>query len=145
MAENSCQPPPQPRRKISLPWFRQSSFGLGVSAGKRLPKQHTIAGSDFNVHCNDKDDNISPTSQETWVLADSNANGPGELSVQRGQQVEVVAASAASNNMVVVRVSASGQEGMVPLTCLKQPVGGFKFRNGGGAFPGEGKPLCLFI
>lgn len=39
------QPPLQPRRKISLPWFRQSSFGLGA-AGKRLPKQHTIAVSD---------------------------------------------------------------------------------------------------
>lgn len=41
----SNQPPLQPRRKISLPWFRQSSFGLGA-AGKRLPKQHTIAVTD---------------------------------------------------------------------------------------------------
>ena len=30
------------RRKISMPWFRQSSFGLGL-AKLRLPKQHTIA------------------------------------------------------------------------------------------------------
>ena len=30
------------RRKISMPWFRQSSFGLGLSK-LRLPKQHTIA------------------------------------------------------------------------------------------------------
>ena len=29
-------------RKISLPWFRQSSFGIGA-ATRRLPKQHTIA------------------------------------------------------------------------------------------------------
>ena len=36
-------PPQQPRRKISLPWFRQSSFGIGT-ASKRLPKQHTIGG-----------------------------------------------------------------------------------------------------
>ena len=109
--------------------------------------------------------------QETLVLADSNANGPGELSVQRGQQVEVVglppgppgqppgnshtassgapaAAAAASagggvggagNNMVIVRLS-SGSEGLVPLTCLKQPTGGFKFKNGlGGSFKDEGE------
>ena len=105
--------------------------------------------------------------QETWVLADSNANGPGELSVQRGQQVEVVglppgppgqppgnshiassgapasaAASAgggsAGNNMVIVRIS-SGSEGLVPLTCLKQPTGGFKFKNGLGNLKDEGE------
>ena len=97
--------------------------------------------------------------QETWVLADSNANGPGELSVQRGQQVEVVGlppsgnapastASAASitaspapeagNNMVIVRLS-SGSEGLVPLTCLKQPTGGFKFKNGLGSLKDEGE------
>lgn len=33
------------RRKISLPWFRQSSFGMSLSR-LRLPKQHTIATSD---------------------------------------------------------------------------------------------------
>ena len=32
------------KRKISMPWFRQSSFGLGL-AKLRLPKQHTIAGT----------------------------------------------------------------------------------------------------
>ena len=32
------------RRKISLPWFRQSSFGMSF-ARLRLPKQHTIASS----------------------------------------------------------------------------------------------------
>ena len=97
--------------------------------------------------------------QETLVLADSNANGPGELSVQRGQQVEVVGlppgppgqppgdshtASAgggggsAGNNMVIVRLS-SGTEGLVPLTCLKQPTGGFKFKNGLGSLKDEGE------
>ena len=30
------------RRKISMPWFRQSSFGMGLQKF-RLPKQHTIA------------------------------------------------------------------------------------------------------
>ena len=97
--------------------------------------------------------------QETLVLADSNANGPGELSVQRGQQVEVVglppgppgqppgnshAASdgggggSGGNNMVIVRLS-SGSEGLVPLTCLKQPTGGFKFKNGLGSLKDEGE------
>ena len=32
------------RRKISMPWFRQSSFGLGLNK-LRLPKQHTIASN----------------------------------------------------------------------------------------------------
>ena len=95
------------------------------------------------------------------MLADSNANGPGELSVQRGQQVEVVgpastataASSAASpasasvatstsvatgKDMVIVRLS-SGSEGLVPLTCLKQPTGGFKFKNGLGSLKDEGE------
>ena len=93
------------------------------------------------------------------MLADSNANGPGELSVQRGQQVAVVGlppgppgqppgdshtASAgggggsAGNNMVIVRLS-SGTEGLVPLTCLKQPTGGFKFKNGLGSLKDEGE------
>ena len=37
-------PKPRAKRKISLPWFRQSSFGLG-SGGERksLSKQNTIA------------------------------------------------------------------------------------------------------
>ena len=33
------------RRKISMPWFRQSSFGMSL-ARLRLPKQHTIATSE---------------------------------------------------------------------------------------------------
>lgn len=63
------------------------------------------------------------------MLADSNANGPGELSVQRGQQVEVVGPAPNNVSMVLVRLN-GGQEGCVPLTCLKQPAGGFKFKNG---------------
>jgi len=40
-------PPGKPRRlrKISMPWFRQSSFGMSL-ARLRLPKQHTIATGD---------------------------------------------------------------------------------------------------
>ena len=37
--------PHKSKRKISMPWFRQSSFGMSL-ARLRLPKQHTIATSD---------------------------------------------------------------------------------------------------
>ena len=43
LTSGAATAPPQPRRKISLPWFRQSSFGIST-ASKRLPKQHTIGG-----------------------------------------------------------------------------------------------------
>ena len=46
-SENTAAAPPQSRRKISLPWFRQSSFGLG-GLHQRLPKQHTIATSNLD-------------------------------------------------------------------------------------------------
>lgn len=36
------------RRKISLPWFRQHSFGMGL-ARLRLPKQHTVASLDSGL------------------------------------------------------------------------------------------------
>ncbi len=45
------------RRKISMPWFRQSSFGISLTRF-RLPKQHTIAATsdvDFEV---DKADSV---------------------------------------------------------------------------------------
>ena len=38
----SASHPSRSRRKISMPWFRQSSFGMSL-ARLRLPKQHTIA------------------------------------------------------------------------------------------------------
>ena len=39
---SSSSHPSRSRRKISMPWFRQSSFGMSL-ARLRLPKQHTIA------------------------------------------------------------------------------------------------------
>lgn len=42
---SSSRKPPKSRRKISMPWFRQSSFGMSL-ARLRLPKQHTIATPD---------------------------------------------------------------------------------------------------
>ena len=41
------QPPVSHRRKISLPWFRQSSFGIGTKSAT-LKKQHTIAASTYD-------------------------------------------------------------------------------------------------
>ena len=68
---------------------------------------------------------------ESWVLSDYTASGQGELSVQRGQQVEVLepASGSTSTAMVVVRLFGQKEEGMIPLTCLKQPTGGLKYRN----------------
>ena len=43
LASGAATAPLQPRRKFSLPWFRQSSVGIST-ASKRLPKQHTIGG-----------------------------------------------------------------------------------------------------
>ena len=73
---------------------------------------------------------------ESWVLSDYTASGQGELSVQRGQQVEVLepaglSSTSGSNStaMVIVRLFGQKEEGMIPLTCLKQPAGGLKYRN----------------
>ena len=76
---------------------------------------------------------------ESWVLSDYTASGQGELSVQRGQQVEVLepvsgsglSSTSGSNSTAMVIVGLFGQkeEGMIPLTCLKQPTGGLKYRN----------------
>ena len=39
------------RRKISMPWFRQSSFGIGLTK-LRLPKQNTIASGTLDSPTN---------------------------------------------------------------------------------------------
>lgn len=39
------------RRKISMPWFRQSSFGMTI-AKLRLSRQHTIAAPEHTVEMN---------------------------------------------------------------------------------------------
>ena len=48
MSESPGKKPSKSHRKISMPWFRQSSFGMSLSR-LRLPKQHTIATSDADV------------------------------------------------------------------------------------------------
>ncbi len=69
------------------------------------------------------------------MIQDFSASAPGEMTVSRGQQVEVVEAPAspASPDMVRVRIvpaaptsgaavaSSSGAEGLVPYSCLKFP------------------------
>ena len=51
--------------------------------------------------------------------------------MQRGQQVEVLepASSSSSTAMVKVRLFGQKEEGSIPITCLKQPAGGLKYRN----------------
>merc|ERR1712110_318185 len=78
------------RRKISMPWFRQSSFGLGLQK-LRLPKQHTIASSNSNsIHPDGEGPSCRAVSSSellhqkscelvtttTWVIAD-HVNSPG--------------------------------------------------------------------
>ena len=43
--------PAKNRRKISMPWFRQSSFGMTI-AKLRLPRQHTIAAPEPLIEMN---------------------------------------------------------------------------------------------
>uniref|UniRef100_A0A224XHF4 Putative guanine nucleotide exchange factor for rho and rac gtpase n=1 Tax=Panstrongylus lignarius TaxID=156445 RepID=A0A224XHF4_9HEMI len=61
----------------------------------------------------------------TWVINDHTAAGAGQLSVSKGQQVEVVETVAGSPEWCLVRMPSSGldppPEGLVPLSVLKQP------------------------
>ncbi|KAJ8878381.1 hypothetical protein PR048_018958 [Dryococelus australis] len=67
-----------------------------------------------------------------WVIADHvAAAGSQELSVHKGQQVEVLEVRASSPDWCLVRVPTSGSvdsppEGLVPLAVLKQPPPGLK-------------------
>lgn len=68
----------------------------------------------------------------TWVVSDYTASGPQELTVTKGQQVEVVEVCASKPDFCLVRMptrgtsdhgsdSGSVPEGLVPLAVLKQP------------------------
>ncbi|XP_026687410.1 kalirin-like isoform X2 [Diaphorina citri] len=59
----------------------------------------------------------------TWVLADYTATNTTELSVHKGQQVEVVHNSSAPPDWALVRLSLGEEcsEGLVPTCVLKQP------------------------
>ncbi|XP_066996303.2 kalirin [Anabrus simplex] len=68
----------------------------------------------------------------TWVIADHvAAAGTQELSVHKGQQVEVLDVTCSAPDWCLVRMSTSGSvdsppEGLVPLAVLKQPPPGLK-------------------
>ncbi|XP_024083955.1 triple functional domain protein isoform X2 [Cimex lectularius] len=61
----------------------------------------------------------------TWVINDHVAAAPGQLSVTKGQQVEVVENVSSNPEWCLVRMPSSGldppPEGLVPLSVLKQP------------------------
>lgn len=65
----------------------------------------------------------------TWVINDFTATTPQELSVSKGQQVEVVEVCATKPDFCLVRMPTRGTEqdstavpeGLVPLSVLRQP------------------------
>ena len=61
--------------------------------------------------------------------------------MQRGQQVEVLEPSSLAS-MVLVRLFGQKEEGLVPLSSLKQPNGGFKYRN---IKDDQGKPKHIHL
>ncbi|XP_065720468.2 kalirin isoform X2 [Drosophila suzukii] len=142
---SSSDPAPNPapvqrksRRKISLPWFRQSSVtGHGV-----LARQHTIdTPSSFRFFRQPSSSGLKLGNQEaTWVVADYIASsGTNELSVSKGQQVEIVEPPTAGEpDFCLVRLNpqhedAAVQEGLVPVSVLKPPPGSHKHGSGSGA------------
>ena len=77
------------------------------------------------------------------MISDYLNPGPGELSVSRGQQVEILDYPSAVANSALVRLmhaasttptsgeaTPTANEGLVPISCLKQPPGGLKPTNG---------------
>ncbi|KRG05585.1 triple functional domain protein isoform X2 [Drosophila mojavensis] len=126
------------RRKISLPWFRQSS----VSSHGTLARQHTIdTPSSFRFFRQPSNSGFKLGNQEaTWVVADYIASaGSNELSVSKGQQVEIIEPPTASEpDFCLVRLNpqhddSAVQEGLVPVAVLKPPPGAHKQGSSGGA------------
>ncbi|KAM8710186.1 hypothetical protein ACLKA7_016907 [Drosophila subpalustris] len=122
----------KPRRKISLPWFRQSST---VSNHGALSRQHTIdTPSSFRFFRQPSNSGFKLGNQEaTWVVADYIASsGSNELSVSKGQQVEIIEPPTASEpDFCLVRLNpqhddSAVQEGLVPVSVLKPPPGSHK-------------------
>ncbi|KAJ8737326.1 hypothetical protein PYW07_000597 [Mythimna separata] len=106
------------RRKISLPWFRQSSVSAPHAM---LSRQHTIdTPSSFHARLLKGNRQRQAGPEMTWVLAEHNASGTGELSVTKGQQVEVVEPWQARADWWLVRVPGEPPvEGAVPGHVLK--------------------------
>ncbi|XP_034658719.1 triple functional domain protein isoform X2 [Drosophila subobscura] len=132
------------RRKISLPWFRQSS----VSSHGVLARQHTIdTPSSFRFFRQPSSSGFKLGNQEaTWVVADYIAtSGSNELSVSKGQQVEIIEQpSATEPDFCLVRLNpqhddAAVQEGLVPVSVLKPPPGSHNKATGSTAAAGGAK------
>ncbi|KAL0280126.1 UNVERIFIED_CONTAM: hypothetical protein PYX00_001517 [Menopon gallinae] len=74
-------------------------------------------------------DSDKPVVEMTWVIGDHvAAPGSQELTVHKGQQVEVLEMNASPPDWCLVRMSTSGSvdsppEGLVPVSVLKQPPG----------------------
>ncbi|KAH0808594.1 hypothetical protein GEV33_014197 [Tenebrio molitor] len=79
------------KRKISLPWFRQGSV---AQPHPTLTRQHTIdTPSSFQARLLRRQPSQSALAgvlEMTWVVSDFTATCAQELSVMKGQQVEVV-------------------------------------------------------
>ncbi|KAF4519125.1 hypothetical protein B566_EDAN007398 [Ephemera danica] len=82
----------------------------------------------------------------TWVIADHEAAaGSPEITVRKGQQVEVLEVPAAHNpDLCLVRLPSSGgsgdqtaQEGLVPMIVLKPPPQGLRGRRSNPDHDGE--------
>ncbi|KAL0129502.1 hypothetical protein PUN28_001638 [Cardiocondyla obscurior] len=126
------------RRKISLPWFRQ---GSAAPPHVTLSRQHTIdTPSSFQARLLRRQPSLAQTGvvEMTWVVADHMAApGSRELSVTKGQQVEVLE-NGSTNTGTTAGVTNTGEwtlvrlpltpgqvepaaEGLVPTSALKQP------------------------
>ena len=81
LASGAATAPLQPRRKFSLPWFRQSSVGIST-ASKRLPKQHTIGGVGGPTGPNDSLGNLEVRSFCVVLFYKAVINEFGSLSPQ---------------------------------------------------------------
>ncbi len=117
-------------------WCHPSAFYTHRDLGTNLIESLLLQGCD-----------------STWVIQEFSAENPGEMSVSKGQQVEIVFDSSASSSslatlpennatsgMVTVRLtdksadkaasssssSTAFSEGLVPISCLKLPPGGLQ-------------------
>ncbi|RZF34081.1 hypothetical protein LSTR_LSTR011651 [Laodelphax striatellus] len=113
------------RRKISLPWFRQ-----GDRDRSQLTRQHTIdtpaSYHQSRLHQQHLHHGQQTAAVEmTWVVADHVAGASTELSVSKGQQVEVVEVRPGPESWCLVRMPTAGvdspPEGLVPMAVLKHP------------------------
>lgn len=114
------QPPRSPARVRPTSSQRSSrdleECTLLDEGGENLDRNSLASFGSGNTTDSDK-----ASSEMTWVVSEHVATGSGELSVQKGQQVEVVEAWAARADWWVVRLAggAEADTGAVPAAVLK--------------------------